>query len=79
MERYVLCVYYQLITTLIEYTGLEIKKKNCSGLLAAITDKDKQLIIISKFKLPEVIGTPNAGKQIQKLPLTLTVRQFTQE
>ena len=27
MERYVLCVYYQLITTLIEYTGLEIKKK----------------------------------------------------
>ena len=34
------------------------------------------MISRQQVNLPEVIGTPKAGKQIKSFPLTLTARQY---
>ena len=36
-------------------------------------------VILTHQGLPKVIGAPEVGKHVQKLPLTLTARQFTQK
>ena len=52
-------------------TGSKFKKKLMSPLWQP-TEKDKLPISnLSKFKLPEGIGGPKAGKQIQNFPVTL--------